>query len=342
MNDKLFASIIGENLNIDTKRIENTIELLKEGCTVPFISRYRKERTGSLDEVQIAAISDRYNKLSELAKRKETIISTIEGQGKLTDELKSRIDGCWEATELEDIYLPFKPKRRTRAQVARENGLEPLAVTIMAGRDANPMAAARKFLNENVKTVEDAVKGAQDIIAETVSENERTRNSVRSAFRRSAMIHSKVVAAKKATPEAAKYADYFDFSEPLKRCSSHRFLAMMRGADEGVLRISISPEDEDCVDKIKSAYTRFGGPCRRIVEEAVEDSYKRLLKPSIETEFTNLSKEKADDDAIAIFGENLRQLLLSAPLGQKRVMGIDPGYRTGCKVVCLDAQGNLL
>lgn len=338
----LFAKRISDLLNINIKYVDNTLELLDSGCTIPFISRYRKERTGGLDEVQITQIYELNERMKETAKRKETIIKTISEQGKLTPELEKRINECWEPEVLEDIYMPYKPKRRTRAQVARENGLEPLATIIMLQCDNAPETTARKFINENVKSEEDAIKGALDIIAENVSEDERSRSQLRNAFRRGAIITSKVIKSKADTDEAAKYSDYFDFSEPLKRCSSHRLLAMRRGEKDGILRVSISADDEECVEKLKRLFVRGYGRCSTLVGEAVADSFKRLLKPSIETEFATLSKENADGDAIAVFAENLRQLLLAAPLGQKRVMGIDPGFRTGCKVVCLDEQGNLL
>lgn len=338
----LFAKRISDLLNINIKYVDNTLELLDSGCTIPFISRYRKERTGGLDEVQITQICELNERMKETAKRKETIIKTISEQGKLTPELEKRINECWEPEVLEDIYMPYKPKRRTRAQVARENGLEPLATIIMLQRDSTPETTARRFINENVKSEEDAIKGALDIIAENVSEDERSRSQLRNAFRRGAIITSKVIKSKADTDEAAKYSDYFDFSEPLKRCSSHRLLAMRRGEKDGILRVSISADDEECVEKLKRLFVRGYGRCSTLVGEAVADSFKRLLKPSIETEFATLSKENADGDAIAVFAENLRQLLLAAPLGQKRVMGIDPGFRTGCKVVCLDEQGNLL
>lgn len=338
----LFAKRISDLLNINIKYVDNTLELLDSGCTIPFISRYRKERTGGLDEVQITQICELNERMKETAKRKETIIKTISELGKLTPELEKRINECWEPEVLEDIYMPYKPKRRTRAQMARENGLEPLATIIMLQRDSAPETTARRFINENVKSEEDAIKGALDIIAENVSEDERSRSQLRNAFRRGAIITSKVIKSKADTDEAAKYSDYFDFSEPLKRCSSHRLLAMRRGEKDGILRVSISADDEECVEKLKRLFVRGYGRCSTLVGEAVTDSFKRLLKPSIETEFATLSKENADGDAIAVFAENLRQLLLAAPLGQKRVMGIDPGFRTGCKVVCLDEQGNLL
>ena len=342
MEINIYAKMIGKALGLSERSVTNTLQLIDEGCTIPFISRYRKERTGNLDEVQITAISDDYDKLKEISKRKDTVVKTITEQGKMTDDLQRRIDACWDANELEDIYMPFKPKRRTKAQVAREQGLEPLSLILMMQRERNIEAAAQRFVKEGVKDVAAAIKGAQDIVAEMVSEDERSRQQVRSSFRREAIITSKVVKAKADSEEAAKYSDYFDFSEPLRRCSSHRLLAMRRGENEGILRISISADDEVCLDKLKRQFVHGFGPCQALVGEAVEDAYKRLLKPSIETEFANMSKEKADDEAIGVFAENLRQLLLSAPLGQKRVMGIDPGFRTGCKVVCLDAQGNLL
>ena len=339
---KIFTQLIASELHLQEHAVENTLKLLDEGCTIPFISRYRKERTGGLDEVQITAISNRLTGLQEIAKRKETVVKTITEQGKMTAELQKRINDCWESTTLEDIYLPYKPKRRTRAQVAREQGLEPLATLLMLQREQHPETAAKRFVKGDITDTEQALQGAKDIIAEQVSEEERSRNQIRSAFRREAFIVSKVVKAKKDTDEAAKYSDYFDWEEPLKRCSSHRLLAMRRGESEGILRVSITIDDDEAVSRLQHNYVRGNGACQRLVAEAVEDGYKRLLCPSIETEFANLSKEKADEDAIKVFTENLRQLLLGAPLGQKRVMGIDPGFRTGCKVVCLDAQGNLL
>ena len=343
-NIKIFTQLISSELHLQEHAVENTLKLLDEGCTIPFISRYRKERTGGLDEVQITSISNRLSQLQEIAKRKETIVKTITEQQKMTPDLQKRIDSCWDSTVLEDIYLPYKPKRRTRAQVAREQGLEPLATILLMQREPDPKRAAQRFVvaGGSPANVEDALKGAQDIIAEQVSEDERSRNLVRSAFRREAFIESKVVKAKKDSDEAQKYSDYFDWEEPLKRCSSHRLLAMRRGENEGILRISLTIDDEEAVQRLQRNYVHGNGPCQRLVAEAVEDGYKRLLLPSIETEFARISKERADEEAIKVFSENLRQLLLSAPLGQKRVMGIDPGFRTGCKVVCLDAQGNLL
>ncbi len=333
---------IAELLQLQARSVENTLELLKEGCTIPFIARYRKERTGTLDEVQIAAISDLNNKLTELEARKTTILKTISEQGKLTPELEKRIRECEDAEILEDIYLPYKPKRRTKAQVAREQGLEPLATLICLGRETDPMSAAKRFVKGDVKTAADAIKGAQNIIAEMVSEDEKARQTVRRSFEREATICSKVVKEKADSEEAAKYSDYFDWKEPLKRCPSHRMLAMRRGEAEGILRISISTDDTDCLERLRRSRVNGRGPCAKLVEEAVDDSYKRLIEPSIENEFAARSKEKADEEAIKVFAENLRQLLMSAPLGQKRVMGVDPGFRTGCKVVCLDSQGNLL
>jgi len=337
-----FTKIIAAQLNLREQAVENTLELLEEGCTIPFISRYRKEKTGNLDEVNIEAIAQAGEKFKEMAKRKETILKTIDEQGKLTDELKKRIDDCWNATELEDIYLPFKPKRRTRAQVAREAGLEPLAQLILLQRENNPLQAAKKFVGEKVKNVEAAIQGAKDIIAETISENEFTRNSVRQRYKHGAIITSKVIAKKKDEEEAQRFSDYFDFSEPLKKCSSHRLLAMRRGEAAGFLRVSISCDEEEATDRLKQRYVRGNGEASKMVTEAVEDAFKRLVNPSIETEFAALSKQKADEEAIAVFAENLRQLLLAAPLGQKRVMAVDPGFANGCKTCCLDAQGNLI
>ena len=338
----IFTKIIAKQLLLPQDSVDNTLKLLDEGCTIPFISRYRKERTGGLNEVQIAQISDLNEKLKETAKRKETILKTISELGKLTPELKSRINECWNATELEDIYLPYRPKRRTRAQVAREQGLEPLATILLMQREQNPMKVAERFIKDDVKDVAMAIQGAKDIIAEQVSEDERSRNLVRQQFHRDALIISKVIKAKKDEDEAQKYSDYFDWEEPLNRCSSHRLLAMRRGENEGFLRVKIETDDEECISRLQRHYVHGFGKCQRLVGEAVEDGYKRLLEPSTETEVAAASKEKADEEAINVFTQNLRQLLMDAPLGQKRVMGIDPGFRTGCKVVCLDAQGNLL
>lgn len=338
-----FSQMIATALKLPVHRVENTLKLLQGGATIPFISRYRKEATGVLDEVQIGDIHTRYEKLCELAKRKETVLSTIEEQGKLTDTLRERISNCWDATELEDIYLPFKPKRKTRAEAARQKGLEPLAMLLLMQRENNLSARVRQFVKGDVKDEEDALKGARDIIAEQVNEDERARNLIRNQFSRQAMITSKVVKGKEKEEAALKYRDYFDFSEPLKKCTSHRLLAIRRGEAEGILKVSITPDDESaCTERLERQYVHGNGECSAQVAEAVNDAYKRLLKPAIETEFSALSKEKADEEAIRVFAENLRQLLLAPPLGQKRTMGIDPGYRTGCKVVCLDAQGTLL
>ena len=338
-----FSQMIAAELKLPAHRIANTLKLLQGGATIPFISRYRKEATGGLDEVQIGDIQTRYEKLCELSKRKETVLSTIEEQGKLTLELKARISACWNATELEDIYLPFKPKRKTRAEAARAKGLEPLALLLMMQKENNLAAKVRNFVKGEVKDEEDALKGARDILAEQISEDERSRNLMRNQFQRQAIIQSKVVKGKETEEASAKYRDYFDFCEPLKKCSSHRLLALRRGESEGVLKVNIFPEDEDmCNERLQRLFVRANNECAHQVEEALTDAYKRLLKPAIETEFAALSKEKADEEAIRVFAENLRQLLLAPPLGQKRVMGIDPGFRTGCKVVCLDAQGTLL
>ncbi len=337
-----YSIIISQSLNIRQEQAAAVIELLDAGATIPFISRYRKEATGNLNEVQVAAVSDLYEKLKELQKRKETILKTIESQGKLTDDLRRRIETSWDATEIEDIYMPFKPRRRTRAQVAREQGLEPLAKLILIQKEHYPDMAAQRFVKGDVKDAAQAIKGAQDIIAEDISLDEGTRQTVRRNFQREATIVSRVIPKMKDEDKAQKYSDYFAFSEELRRCSSHRLLAIRRGEAEGVLRVSITGDDEANVDRLKRHYVRGFGSCQTLVAEAVEDGYKRLVEPSIENEFAALSKEKADDEAIRVFKENLRQLLLAAPLGQKRVMGVDPGIRTGCKVVVLDAQGNLL
>lgn len=337
----IFITLISKALSIGQKQVENTIKLLEEGATIPFISRYRKEMTGSLDEVQVSSINDMLDKLKEVEKRKTTILSTIEQQEKLTPELRKKIEECWESIELEDIYLPYKPKRRTRAEMAKEKGLEPLATLILLQQKGDVELAAQKYLSDKVADTDDALKGARDIIAEVISEDIKVRNSVRNIFAREAVITSKVVKGKEA--EAEKYRDYFDFSEPLSKSSSHRILALRRGENEGFLKVSISPaEDEKCIDRIDSYYVKSNNEASKHVAEAVEDSFKRLIKPTIETEFAQLSKENADEAAIRVFASNLRQLLLAAPLGEKRVLAIDPGYRTGCKVVCLDAQGNLL
>lgn len=340
-NLPIFGKLISENLSLTARQVCNTLELLDSGATVPFISRYRKERTGSLDEVQIAAIQEQYDKLKTISKRKETIRTTIEEQGKLTPELQERIEQCWDANLLEDLYLPYKPKQRTKAEIARQKGLEPLALKIMMQRGCNLDAEAQKFVRGEVKDKEEALAGARDIIAEQVSENEEARKRVRRVFERTALITAKVVKGKE--EEGDKFKDYFDFQEPLRKCSSHRLLALRRGEAEGVLRVSIAPaEDEDCLNQLNRQFVRSNDVCGRLVSEAVADSYKRLLRPSIETEFAAGSRAKAEEEAIRVFAANLKQLLLSPPLGQKRVLGIDPGFRTGCKVVCLDNQGTLL
>ena len=335
------AEIIAKQLGLREKQVEATINLLTSGATIPFISRYRKEATGGLNEVQVAQVKEQNDKLEELVHRRDYIITTIEEQGKLTDELKKRIETCWDATLLEDMYLPFKPKRKTRAEVARKKGLEPLADMLMLQPFKQPETAAKAFVKGEVANTDEALQGARDIIAERVNENERSRQTVRRSFECTGMIRSKVVKGKEA--EAGKFRDYFDWSEPLKRCTSHRLLAMRRGEAEGFLRVSISPsDDDDCISRVERGYVKAGTPAAAQVEMAIVDAYKRLLKPSIETEFAGASKGKADEEAIHVFANNLKQLLLAAPLGQKRIMGIDPGFRTGCKVVCLDAQGNLL
>ena len=336
----VFHTLIARFLQIPEGQVELTIGLLNEGATIPFISRYRKEVTGGLDEVQIGAIKDQLDKLTELSKRKETILATIEEQGKLTPELRKRIEESWDSTEIEDLYLPYKPKRVTKAEIARRKGLEPLAKIVMMQNENNLSARIKSFIKGEVKNAEEALQGARDIIAEWINENESARNTVRNSFAHTAMITSKVIKGKE--EEGAKYRDYFDFSEPLNRASSHRLLALRRGEAEGILRVSISPDAESCLDRLNRRFVKGRGEVSEQVATAVDDSFKRLLKPSIETEFSNQSKAKADEEAIRVFAENLRQLLLAPPLGQKRVLGVDPGYRTGCKLVCLDAQGNLL
>lgn len=339
MNDKHIQSI-SSALGIAEWQVENTIRLFDDGSTIPFISRYRKEVTGSLDEVQITAIKDMLTRLKEIDQRRETILKTIDEQGKLTDELKERIEKADSLTELEDIYLPYKPKKKTRASVAKQKGLEPLAKIIMKQQELRLEARAEQFLNEEVPTIDDALQGARDIIAEWVNENERARNSIRRLFQHQAFIRSKAIKGKEL--EGIKYKDYFEWEEPLKKCPSHRLLAMRRGENEGFLKVSISPNEEEALEILEKQFVKGRYDVSQQVGIAVKDSYKRLLEPSIETEFKNSSKEKADEAAINVFADNLRQLLLAPPLGQKNVLAIDPGYRTGCKVVCLDAQGNLL
>ena len=378
------ASFISQSLSLPRRSVSAVLILLNEGCTIPFISRYRKERTGNLDEVQITDISELYDHLKELAKRKETILKTIREQGKLTTALEAKIQSCMDATELEDIYLPYKPKRRTRAQIAREQGLEPLALEIMSvAASSNPSVGRRTalsclsekerdklasawqeyqggtkgslFVREHIDistlleglgkaslTLSKELEGALDIIAEIVSENQQARNTVRTAYHRGAIISSKVIKKMKDTDEAQKFSDYFDFSEPLRRCNSHRLLAMRRGESQGILRVSITIEGEECVSRLTRQFVRGHGLCQALVSQAVEDSFKRLINPSMENEFAALSKERADEEAIKVFTENLRQLLLSPPLGQKRVLALDPGFANGCKIACLDEQGTLL
>ena len=384
------ASFISHSLSLPLQSVSAVLTLLNEGCTIPFISRYRKERTGGLDEVQITDISELYDRLKELGKRKETILKTIREQEKLTPELETRIRACMDSTELEDIYLPYKPKRRTRAQIAREQGLEPLALAIMeeaqkptapsrspeGGKEAPPnlperggdklasilqkyQGRAKESLSSRVRIGTPPLSGrlggasfplsgrsggalALDIIAEIVSENQQARNTVRTAYQRGAVITSKVIKKMKDTDEAQKFADYFDFSEPLRRCNSHRLLAMRRGEDQGILRVSITIDGEECISRLTRQFVRGHGVCQTLVSQAVEDSFKRLINPSIENEFAALSKGRADEEAIKVFTENLRQLLLSPPLGQKRVLALDPGFTNGCKIACLDEQGNLL
>ena len=333
--------LIAQRLNLRNKQVEATLKLLDEGATIPFISRYRKEATGALDEVQVAAVADEYRKVQELEHRKAFVLETIEAQGKLTDELRQRITQSWDATEVEDLYLPFKPKRRTKAQVARERGLEPLAQKLLLRPQDDPELAAERFLTDEVPDVAAALQGARDIIAEQISEDERSRQSLRNVFGREAVISSKLVKGKE--EEAAKYRDYFDWSEPLRRCTSHRLLAMRRGESEGMLRVSIAPADESgTADRIARPFVRPNTAAAAQIATAAADAYKRLLRPSIETEFAAQSKQQADEEAIRVFAQNLQQLLLAAPLGARRIMGIDPGFRTGCKVVCLDEQGDLL
>lgn len=336
----IYPDLIAKALQLPLPQVRNTIGLLESGATIPFISRYRKERTGGLNEVQITDIKNQLDKLTELKARKDTILNALEKQEKLTPELKARIEASWDSNEIEDIYLPYKPKRVTRAEMARKKGLEPLAKLIAAQREPFLSGRVPAFVQGEVKDEEDALSGARDIIAEWVNENERTRNQVRFAFRQ-AVISAKVIKGKE--EEGAKYRNYFQFEEKLSRCQSHRLLAVRRGEEEGILRVSIAPADDDaCLESLYRQYKRNNGACWEQFQLAIDDAYKRLLKPSIESEFAKSSKQKADEEAIRVFADNLRQLLLAPPLGQKRVLGIDPGYRTGCKVVCLDAQGNLL
>ena len=339
MHQKIIR-LISQIVRVDESQVNSTIQLLNEGATVPFIARYRKERTGSLDEVQIEAIMEAKEKMEELLKRKESILKTIQEQNLLTAELKKRIEDCFDPIELEDIYLPYKPKRRTRASIAREKGLEPLAKMIFRQNEADIFAKAHKFVGDLVESTDEALAGARDIVAEWINENEKARSIVRRIFDAEAIVTCKLIKGKE--EDGAKYNDYFDWKEPLKKCPSHRLLAMRRGENEGFLRVSVTPEGDEAIERLKRFFIHSNNACTDQMELAVIDAYKRLLEPSIETEFANSSKEKADDEAIRVFAENMRQLLLAAPLGQKRVLAIDPGYRSGCKVVCLDAQGNLL
>ena len=338
-----YISIIVKETGLREHQVENTLKLLENGATIPFISRYRKESTGGMDEVQVTQVSDALERLETLAKRKETVLNTIESQDKLTPDLRERIEHCWDSVELEDIYAPYKPHRKTRADAAREKGLEPLAEFVMKQNPYVPLEReAGKYVDKDkgVESVDDALQGAMDIIAEQVSLDESARNLVRSGYRRTARIYSKLVRGKEA--EAQKYRDWFDFNEPLNRCASHRLLAMRRGEAEGMLRVSIEIDDEKTADALSHRYVRGKSEASELVDEAVQDSYYRLLQPSIENEFAAYAKDQADAEAIRIFAKNLEQLLMASPLGQKAVLGIDPGFRTGCKVVCLDAQGTLL
>lgn len=337
-----YTKHIAQTLNLPERNVDATLTLLKEGCTIPFIARYRKERTGNLDELQITHIAEMNVRLIEIDKRKDTILRTIGEQGKLTNDLENKIANCWDNTVLEDLYLPFKPKRRTKAQIAREQGLEPLAMLLLMQKEQNPIVASKRFVKGNVDNEIAALQGAKDIIAEMVSENQQARNTVRNMYKREAVLSSMVIKKMKSADVAQKFSDYFDFSEPLRSCNSHRLLAMRRGETLGILRVSISIDEKDCIERLNRQFVHGKGACQTLVAEAIEDSFKRLINPSIENEFARLSKEKADEDAIKVFTENLRQLLLSAPLGQKRVLALDPGYSNGCKIACLDAQGNLL
>lgn len=339
MEDLLY-SLISRQLNLPERQVKSTIALLNDGATIPFISRYRKEVTGGLDEVQVGEIKDSFGKFTELSKRKETILASIEQQDKLTDELRKRIELSWDSTELEDIYLPFKPKRQTKAEIARKKGLEPLAKILMSQNNCDLSARVQPFIQGDVKDIKEALQGARDIIAEWINEDEATRNTVRNSFAATAIITAKVIKGKE--EEGDKYKDLFDYTCPLKKCTSHRLLALRRAEAEGILRVNISPDTEGCIERLNRRYVKGKTEISEQVEEAVSDAFKRLLKPSIENEFATISKDKADEEAIRVFAENLRQLLLAAPLGQKRVLGVDPGFRTGCKLVCLDAQGNLL
>lgn len=338
----IFPSLIAKETSIRQQQVENTIKLLDDGATVPFISRYRKEATGNLDEVQIGTIAQSYDKLKEIAARKETIVSTIEEQGKMTPDLRKEIEQTWDSTRLEDLYQPYKPKRKTRAMKARELGLEPLALALMSGSISDPETAADKYLTDDVPTTEDALQGARDIIAEWVADQPETREAARNVFRRDGIVSTKLAKGKEAEGEGEKYRDYIDRSENLSRCPSHRVLAMMRAEREGVIKMSVAPsEPEKIIDRLNRKYARNPRTASQ-VEQAITDSYKRLLAPAMETEVEAEAKEKADTEAIKVFETNLRQLLLAAPLGRHRTLALDPGFRTGCKVVCLDEQGQML
>ncbi len=338
-NDKNIE-LISKRLGLHRWQVENCIRLMEGGATIPFISRYRKEMTGSLDEVTISGIKDEYNRLKELDARIESVKKSIEEQGKMTPELLLKIESSLTMAELEDVYLPYKPKRRTRATIAKEKGLEPLAEIIFKQDETDPEIRAEQFLNEDVADIAEAVSGARDIIAEWISEDKTARARLRNLYDKEAVIYSRVIKGKET--DGNKFSDYFDWSEPLKKCPSHRLLAMRRGEEEGFLRLSIEPEDENALAILKSVFVRSANRSSEIVGEAVSDSWKRLLSPSMETEFRNITKEKADEEAIRVFADNLRQLLLAPPLGEKNILALDPGYRTGCKLVCLDRQGNLV
>jgi protein Tex len=332
--------LVANKLGLHEWQVENTIRLMDDGATIPFISRYRKEMTGSLDEVKLMHIKDEYNRLKDLDKRRESVINSIVEQEKMTTELRSKIDSAITMAELEDIYLPFRPRRRTRATIAREKGLEPLALIILDQNEKNPEQKAGEFVNDKVPTVEVAIAGASDIIAEWISEDENARKRLRRLFEKEAVVFSKVIKGKES--EGIKFSDYFDWSEPLVKCPSHRLLAMRRGEEEGFLRLTIEPDEKNAIEVLDSLFVKGINDSSGIVKGAVKDSWKRLLSSSMETEFRNISKEKADEEAISVFADNLKQLLLASPLGEKNVLAIDPGYRTGCKIVCLDRQGNLI
>jgi uncharacterized protein len=338
--ERNYTKLIAGNLNLQPWQVENTLSLFAQKATIPFISRYRKEMTGSLDEMQIADIQEQNGRYLELDNRRDAVIKSIEEQGFMTDELMAKLQDAATMTELEDLYLPYKPKKKTRATAAREKGLEPLATAIKNQTVRDVHQEAEKYLNDQVETSEDALQGARDIIAEWINEDQRARNSIRRLFSTGALISSRLIKGKEA--EGIKYKDYFEYSEPLSRCPSHRIMAMLRGEEEGFLRLAIEPEPEKAIEQLEKQFIRSTGECANQIELALKDSYKRLLGPAIETEFRAHSKEKADEQAIRVFAENLKQLLMSPPLGQKRVLAIDPGFRSGCKVVCLDAQGNLL